>query len=55
MRSSIPGRLQNFVEGLVEFMLCEIQKVTGDQKRARQFFPIVGSIFLFVIFQTGSG
>src|SRR3989338_9180918 len=36
-------------------MLAEVQKVTGDAKRSRQFLPIVGTIFLFVLFSNWIG
>lgn len=51
----VPKGLQNIAEGLVEFMLAEIQKVTGDAKRSRQFLPIVGTIFLFILFSNWIG
>lgn len=51
----IPKGFQNVVEGLVEFMLTEIQKVTGDAKKSRIFLPIVGTIFLFVLFSNWLG
>jgi len=54
-KNPIPKGLQNIAEGLVEFMLSEIQKVTGDAKRARQFLPIVGTIFLFILFSNWIG
>jgi F-type H+-transporting ATPase subunit a len=53
--SKIPKGFQNFVEAIVEFMLSEIQKVTGDQKKSRQFLPIVGTIFLFILFSNWLG
>jgi F-type H+-transporting ATPase subunit a len=51
----VPSGLQNVAEAIVEFMLMEIQKVTGDQTRARQFMPIVGTIFSFVLFSNWLG
>ena len=36
-------------------MLAEVKKVTGDDKRARLFFPIVGTIFLFILFSNWLG
>lgn len=54
-RKMIPKGLQNIAEGIVEFILSEIQKVTGDVKRARQFLPIVGTIFLFILFSNWLG
>ncbi|MBU0646127.1 F0F1 ATP synthase subunit A [Patescibacteria group bacterium] len=51
----VPKGLQNVAEGLVEFMLAEIKKVTGDNKRANAFLPIVGTIFLFILFSNWLG
>lgn len=45
----IPGGLQNVVEAVVEFMLKEIEKVTNDYRQAKQFLPIVGTIFVFIL------
>ncbi|MEK7452293.1 MAG: FoF1 ATP synthase subunit a [Patescibacteria group bacterium] len=47
--------MQNIAEGIIEFMLSEIQKVTGSASRARQFLPIVGTIFLFILFSNWIG
>ena len=54
-RESIPKGFQNVVEAIVEFLLIETEKVTGDKIRARQFLPIVGTIFLFVLFSNWIG
>jgi F-type H+-transporting ATPase subunit a len=54
-KSVVPKGIQNVAEGLVEFMLSEIQKVTGDTKRSRQFLPIVGTLFLFILFSNWIG
>ncbi|OGL63979.1 ATP synthase F0 subunit A [Candidatus Uhrbacteria bacterium RIFCSPHIGHO2_02_FULL_47_44] len=54
-QTRVPKGLRNIAEGLVEFMLAEVQKVTGDAKRSRQFLPIVGTIFLFVLFSNWIG
>ncbi|NBS41234.1 ATP synthase F0 subunit A [bacterium] len=51
----VPSGVQNIAEAVVEFMLGEVQKVTGDPKRARLFLPIVGTIFLFVLFSNWLG
>lgn len=53
--SVVPKGLQNVAEGLVQFMLSEIEKITDDAKRARQFFPIVGTIFVFILFSNWLG
>jgi len=44
----IPGRLQSLAEMVVETMLNFIEGVAG-QKNARALFPIVATIFLYVI------
>jgi F-type H+-transporting ATPase subunit a len=44
-----PKGIDNVFETIVEFLLNEVQKVTGDRERARRFFPIVATIFLFVL------
>ncbi len=51
----IPKGFQNVMEALVEFILKEVEKVTGDKKKARQFLPIVGTIFLFILFSNWLG
>lgn len=54
-KALVPKGLQNVAEGLVEFMLAEIQKVTGDKTRARLFFPIIATLFLFILFSNWLG
>jgi len=51
----VPTGVHNLIEGIIEFMLTEVQKVTGDAKRAKQFLPIVGTIFLFILFSNWLG
>ncbi len=51
----IPKGFYNVIEALVEFALIEIEKVTGDKKRARQFLPLVATIFFFVLFSNWLG
>lgn len=45
----VPGRLQAFLEFIVGALLSFCQSVAGE-KNGRRFFPIVATIFLFVIF-----
>lgn len=54
-KALVPKGIQNVAEAVVEFMLAEIQKVTGDARRARLFFPIVATIFLFILFSNWLG
>lgn len=54
-KALIPKGFQNVVEGIVEFLLTEVEKIAGDKKKARQFLPIVGTIFLFILFSNWIG
>ncbi len=54
-KARIPRGLHNVAEATVEFFLAEIQKVTGDRERARRFLPLVGTIFLFLLFSNWLG
>ena len=51
----VPKGVHNIIEGFIEFMLSEIQKVTGDRARAKKFLPIVGTIFVFILFSNWLG
>lgn len=44
----IPGRLQNFVEAICEVAIGFIEGMVGTEHE-RRFFPIVTTVFLFVI------
>lgn len=44
----IPGRFQSFAEVIIEGIYNFIQDISG-KKNARTFFPIVATIFLFVL------
>ena len=48
-RSVVPKGIQNAIEAVIEILANEVEKVTGDRKRARQFFPLVATIFLVVL------
>jgi len=46
----IPKGLQNIVEIVMDGALSFMETITNDRKQALKFFPIVFSIFIFVIF-----
>ena len=50
----IPGRFQNFCEIIVEALLNFVESVVG-RERARMVFPIIATIFLFVVFNAWIG
>ena len=45
----IPKGLQNVIEILIENILNLIQSITNDKKQAEKFFPLVATIFIFVL------
>jgi F-type H+-transporting ATPase subunit a len=51
----IPKGFQNFVEVLIEGLFNFFDSVTQDKKQTRKFFPVVATIFLFVIVSNWMG
>lgn len=49
--SLVPGRLQSLVETIVEGLLGFMASIVGEA-RARQLFPLIATIFLFVLFNS---
>jgi F-type H+-transporting ATPase subunit a len=47
-RSVVPGRLQSFAEMIYEFVASTVTGVMG--KEGMKFFPLVFSLFMFVLF-----
>lgn len=45
----IPGRFQNLVEFIIESLLDFMETVAGDRKKAKKFFAIVATIFLYIL------
>lgn len=46
---SVPGKLQNLFESFVEGFLGLMEPVLGSRRLAEKYFPLVSSIFLFVL------
>lgn len=51
----IPRGMQNVIEIIFEALLDLVESVTQDKKQARQFFPLVATIFLFVLISNWAG
>ena len=45
----VPRGFQNVVEAILEALLNLIDSVTQDRKQSKKFFPLVATIFIFVI------
>lgn len=54
-KALVPRGVYGAIDGVVEFSLSEVQKVTGDRPRAKKFLPLVGTIFLFVLVSNWMG
>jgi F-type H+-transporting ATPase subunit a len=54
-KALVPAGVQNFAESTMEFMLGYVDRVTQDRKKSLRFFPIVGSLFLFILFSNWLG
>ncbi|MBI4049423.1 MAG: F0F1 ATP synthase subunit A [Candidatus Doudnabacteria bacterium] len=53
--SMVPQGMQNFAESVLEFMLRYVDQVTRDRKKSLRFLPIVGGLFLFILFSNWIG
>lgn len=51
----IPKGLQNFLESIIELILDFIAQITGDRKQAEKFFPLVTTIFIFILLSNWLG
>lgn len=52
---AVPGRFQNLLEGAFEGILNLLESVTQNAVEARRFFPLIATIFLFVLFSNWIG
>ena len=50
-----PRGIRNAVEALVEFMLGFMDQITQDRAKTRRFFPLVGTLFLFILVSNWMG
>jgi len=46
---TVPGRFQTAVETILDEMLSFLETVAGDRETTKRFFPIVATIFIFVL------
>ncbi len=53
--SKIPRGIQNLLEMVIEGLFNMVDGVTGNRKQTYQFFPIVATIFIFIIISNWIG
>jgi F-type H+-transporting ATPase subunit a len=51
----IPGKIQSILELVIGGILDFMTTVSGDRKTAERFFPIIGTIFIFVLCANWAG
>jgi F-type H+-transporting ATPase subunit a len=51
----IPGKAQNAVETLLEGIVSFMGQALGSVEQAKKFFPLVATIFLFILFNNWIG
>lgn len=53
--SGVPGKFQIAVESLIEFLLGFMDQVTNNREKSKQFLPLVGTLFLFILVSNWMG
>lgn len=51
----MPGKIQTAIEGVVEGLLNFFETIAGNRETAKRFFPIVATIFIFVLLSNWAG
>lgn len=51
----VPGRFQAFMEMIIEGLFDFFDSIVGDRARTRKFFPLVATIFLFLVLANWMG
>ncbi len=51
----VPNGLQNLFEAIMEALFNMVDSVTGNRKQTYQFFPLVTTIFIFIILSNWLG
>ena len=51
----IPGKAQNAIETLLEGIIAFMGQALGNAEQAKKFFPLVATIFLFILFNNWVG
>ncbi len=52
---SVPGRFQNLIEFIIESLLNFMETVAGDREKAKKFFAVIATIFLYILLANWMG
>lgn len=53
--ATVPGRLQGFIEFIFEELMTLMDSVLGSRRKSLQYFPLIATIFLFVVISNWLG
>lgn len=53
--SPVPGKLQAFVEIIIEKLFEFLESFAGDRATVKKYFPLVGTIFFFILISNWAG
>ena len=53
--SPVPGKLQAFVEIIIEKLFDFLETFAGDRATVKKYFPLVGTIFFFIMISNWAG
>ncbi|TSC68583.1 MAG: F-type H+-transporting ATPase subunit a [Parcubacteria group bacterium Gr01-1014_56] len=45
----LPGKIQNAVEMLFEYLFGHVEQTLGSEKLAKRYFPLIATIFVFIL------
>ena len=51
----VPGKMQNLIEALIEGIEAFMTTVTGDKQKTKRFFPLVATLFIFILISNWLG
>lgn len=51
----MPGRFQTAIEAVIEGLLGFFETIAGNRETAKRFFPLVATIFIFVLLSNWAG
>jgi F-type H+-transporting ATPase subunit a len=51
----VPGKFQNLIEYIVEFLYNTTNMVVENESRTKKFFPLIATFFLFILFCNWAG
>jgi F-type H+-transporting ATPase subunit a len=55
IRPGKPSKLQNAIEAMMETLLGYFDQVTGSRNKSLKFFPLIGTLFLFIVISNWLG